>query len=180
MDDYALVLNAGSLSLKFCGYRRPSRGNLAAGTSPRLSAKALAAKSSWKRVWGPGCSNGRAAREALASWLRSKFGGARILDVGHRVLHGGTRCDRLVVVNRQVLTELHELVPLAHCINPTTWRSKRSSSECRMCHKLPASTRAFNRGHAPVAQVIPLPREICKADIQRYGFHGLLYAPASL
>jgi acetate kinase len=48
MDDYALVLNAGSSSLKFCVYRRPatenwrleSRGQIEGiGTSPRLTAK---------------------------------------------------------------------------------------------------------------------------------------------
>ena len=48
MDDYALVLNAGSSSLKFCVYTRPEREGwaLAArgqiegiGTSPRLSAR---------------------------------------------------------------------------------------------------------------------------------------------
>ena len=48
MDDYALVLNAGSSSLKFCVYRRPAgdawgleaRGQIEGiGTSPRLTAK---------------------------------------------------------------------------------------------------------------------------------------------
>ena len=49
MDDYALVLNAGSSSLKFCVYRRPDSEKLATGgrevrfegigTSPRFSAK---------------------------------------------------------------------------------------------------------------------------------------------
>jgi acetate kinase len=48
MDDYALVLNAGSSSLKFCVYRRPegntwsleARGQIdGIGTTPRFSAK---------------------------------------------------------------------------------------------------------------------------------------------
>ena len=48
MDDYAIVLNAGSSSLKFCVYRRPeveawrleARGQIEGiGTSPRFSAK---------------------------------------------------------------------------------------------------------------------------------------------
>jgi acetate kinase len=47
-DDYVLVLNAGSSSLKFCVYRRPpdgawgleARGQIEGiGTSPRFSAK---------------------------------------------------------------------------------------------------------------------------------------------
>jgi acetate kinase len=48
MNDYALVLNAGSSSLKFCVYQRPASSNWkleargqieGIGTSPRLSAK---------------------------------------------------------------------------------------------------------------------------------------------
>ena len=33
MDDYALVLNAGSSSLKFCVFRRPADCELAAGSA---------------------------------------------------------------------------------------------------------------------------------------------------
>ena len=48
MDDYAIVLNAGSSSLKFCVYRRPeveawrleARGQIEGiGSAPRFSAK---------------------------------------------------------------------------------------------------------------------------------------------
>src|SRR6185503_7081750 len=34
---------------------------------------------------------------------------------------------------------------------------------------------SFHRGHEAVADLIPLPREICKSGLQRYGFHGLSY-----
>ena len=34
---------------------------------------------------------------------------------------------------------------------------------------------SFHRGHSTVAEVIPLPREICKDGLLRYGFHGLSY-----
>jgi acetate kinase len=33
----------------------------------------------------------------------------------------------------------------------------------------------FHRGHANVAQVVPLPLEIRRGGVQRYGFHGLSY-----
>ena len=35
--------------------------------------------------------DGRAALDALAAWLRSRYGGARVLGVGHRVVHGGAQ-----------------------------------------------------------------------------------------
>jgi acetate kinase len=34
---------------------------------------------------------------------------------------------------------------------------------------------SFHRGQPAVAEVVPLPRELCAPGIQRYGFHGLSY-----
>jgi acetate kinase len=34
---------------------------------------------------------------------------------------------------------------------------------------------SFHRGQPAVAEVVPLPREICGGGVQRYGFHGLSY-----
>ena len=34
---------------------------------------------------------------------------------------------------------------------------------------------AFHRGQPAVAELVPLPRELCRAGVQRYGFHGLSY-----
>ncbi len=54
MDDYALVFNAGSSSLKFCVYHRPeaeawhieSRGQIEGiGTAPRLSVEGRCGRS---------------------------------------------------------------------------------------------------------------------------------------
>src|SRR6187401_2578150 len=103
MDDYALVLNAGSSSLKFCVYRRPeaadwhlaSRGQIEGiGTAPKLSVKGAAGESLLKDdLPADTVRDGRGALESLASWLRSAYGGAKVLGVGHRVVHGGSRFD---------------------------------------------------------------------------------------
>ena len=98
MNDYALVLNAGSSSLKFCVYQRPAAGPwaLAArgqiegiGTAPKFSAKDEAGTVLAKEALPASVSDGPAALESLAAWLRDRYGGARVLGVGHRVVHGG-------------------------------------------------------------------------------------------
>src|SRR5215510_4465016 len=98
MYDYALVLNAGSSSLKFCVFQRPAgdvwrleaRGQIEGiGTSPRLSVKDANGQSMTDQEVS--VRDGNEAVEALAAWLRSKYGGARVLGVGHRVVHGGAR-----------------------------------------------------------------------------------------
>jgi acetate kinase len=184
MDDYALVLNAGSSSLKFCVYRRPerdawrleARGQIEGiGTSPRLSARGSDGGSLVDQGLDQ-VRDGRGALDALAGWLRSRYGGARVLGVGHRVVHGGARFATPTVVTPAVLGELRKLVPLAPLHQPYNLAAIEAVSE-----QLPGVAQvacfdtSFHRGQPEVAEVVPLPREICRAGVQRYGFHGLSY-----
>src|ERR1700752_801936 len=184
MDDYALVLNAGSSSLKFCVYQRPAgecwrlqaRGQIEGiGTSPRLSAKDASGKILAKEELA-GVDDGRNAVDALASWLRDNYGGSRVLGVGHRVVHGGSRFDGPTVLNPEVLAELQKLVPLAPLHQPYNLAAIDAAFE-----RLPGVPQvacfdtSFHRGQPAVAELIPLPLEYRKAGLQRYGFHGLSY-----
>jgi acetate kinase len=99
-DDYALVLNAGSSSLKFCVFARPpgvtwrleARGQIEGiGTSPRFSAKGGAGEVLANHPLEGKVHDAKSALESLAGWLRSTYGGAKVLGVGHRVVHGGER-----------------------------------------------------------------------------------------
>src|SRR5258706_3281343 len=121
MDDYALVLNAGSSSLKFCVFQQPggdnwrleARGQIEGiGTSPRLSVKdADGARLAYDQL-DASIRNGCDAIDVLAGWLKSKYGGARGLGVGHRVVHGGFRFTGPTVLNQGVLAPVHETGPL--------------------------------------------------------------------
>jgi acetate kinase len=185
MEDYALVLNAGSSSLKFCVFHRPSgedwrlesRGQIEGiGKSPRLIAKDGRGDVLVDGRIDAKAPDGRAALEILAQWLRATYGRAQLLGVGHRVVHGGTRYQRPVVVNPGVLAELHQLVPLAPLHQPYNLAAIET-----VCERLPGVPQvacfdtAFHRGRAPVAELIPLPGHIRRGEIQRYGFHGLSY-----
>ena len=185
MDDYALVLNAGSSSLKFCVYRRPkseawglsARGQIEGiGTSPRLSAKSGTGESLANQNLDSSITDGSKALEVLANWLRAHFGGAHILGVGHRVVHGGPHFSGPVTVTPKVLTQLHELTPLAPLHQPYNLAAIESVTE-----RLPSVPQvacfdtSFHRGQPEVAGVVPLPQEICGKGVHRYGFHGLSY-----
>ena len=123
MDDYTVVVNAGSSSLKFCIYRRPeagewrleSRGQIEGiGTSPRFSAKdGAGSRIADTSLDGAVVRDGKAALDALGNWLRATYTSARILGVGHRVVHGGPRIAAPTIVTPQVLDELRTLIPLA-------------------------------------------------------------------
>ncbi len=185
MDDYALVLNAGSSSLKFCVFQRPdgqrwrleARGQVEGiGTSPRLSADDAGGRKLADEKLAAWVQSGRDAIDVLALWLRSHYGGARVLGVGHRVVHGGAKFTRPVIVTKDVLAELQELVPLAPLHQPHNLAAIEAVFD-----RLPDVPQvacfdtSFHRSHAAVADLIPLPRELANDGVRRYGFHGLSY-----
>jgi acetate kinase len=186
MDDYTVVLNAGSSSLKFCIYCRPeasawrleARGQIEGiGTSPRFSAKdGAGARLAESGLDKEQVRDGRSALDALGDWLRSRYGGARVLGVGHRVVHGGPRFAEPTIVTPQVLQELRALIPLAPLHQPHNLAAIDAVSE-----RLPGVPQvacfdtSFHRGQPAVAELVPLPNEIRASGVQRYGFHGLSY-----
>jgi acetate kinase len=185
MSHYALVLNAGSSSLKFCVYHEPKGGSwaLAArglmegiGTAPRLSAKNIDGHVLVDQKPETPVRDGRDALQAVASWLKSRYGGAPVLGVGHRVVHGGAQYASPTMVTPEVMTELRRLIPLAPLHQPYNLAAIEAVSE-----RLPGVPQVacfdtgFHRSQPAVADVIPLPRELTRAGVQRYGFHGLSY-----
>jgi acetate kinase len=100
MNECAIVVNAGSSSLKFSVFVRPedglwqlwARGQIdGIGTAPRLAAKDAQGTMLVDEQLGSEVCDGHAAVKVLAHWLRSKDQGARIVGVGHRVVHGGAQ-----------------------------------------------------------------------------------------
>jgi len=185
MDDFALVLNAGSSSLKYRVFRRPEanawrldeRGQIEGiGTSPHLIAKDATGTTLADEKLNAGINSGPKALNALAERLHSQYGGARVLGVGHRVVHGGPCFADPVVVTPAVLAELHRLTPLAPLHQPYNLAAIEAVSE-----RLPGVPQvacfdtSFHRGQSKVAELVPLPRDICRDGLQRYGFHGLSY-----
>jgi acetate kinase len=183
MNDYALVLNAGSSSLKFCLFERPAReswrlgarGQIEGiGTSPHLSVK----NAEGERLADEDVSvkDGHQAVEALAAWLRSNYGGSSVLGIGHRVVHGGARFPRPTIVNAEVLEQLRELVPLAPLHQPYNLAAIEAAAE-RLPNvpQVACFDTSFHRGQSAVVELIPLPRDLRVKGLQRYGFHGLSY-----
>ena len=185
MEDYALVLNAGSSSLKFCVFQRPTgegwrleaRGQVEGiGTAPQLRVKDGAGRAVADECVDTWVRDGRDAVDVLAVWLRSHYGGARVLGVGHRVVHGGVWLTTPTVVDRHILAHLYELVPLAPLHQPYNLAAIEAVyARLPDVPQVACFDTSFHRGQPRVAEVIPLPRDLCKAGVQRYGFHGLSY-----
>ena len=80
------------------------------------------------------------------------------------------------VVTREILAELKELTPLAPLHQPHNLAPIEAIFD-RMpdVPQVAVFDTGFHRGHAPVATVVPLPRDLCKGGVERYGFHGISY-----
>lgn len=185
MDDYAVVLNAGSSSLKFCVYgrspgadwRMTARGQIEGiGTAPRFTAKDDAGVKLTDQLLDDTVKDARGALDSLAKWLREKWGGARVVGVGHRVVHGGQQFLGPAIITPHVLSELRTLIPLAPLHQPYNLAAIEAVSE-----RLPGVPQvacfdtSFHRGGPLVSELVPLPREVRQTGVQRYGFHGLSY-----
>jgi len=185
MDDYALVLNAGSSSLKFCVYRRPgqqgwglaARGQIdGIGTTPRLTAKDDAGAPLVDETLDASVKDAGAALDCLARWLRSRYAGARVLGVGHRVVHGGSKYAGPCVVTPDVLAELRTLIPLAPLHQPYNLAAIEAvGAQLPDVPQVACFDTSFHRGQPAVAELVPLPKAIRDGGVQRYGFHGLSY-----
>jgi acetate kinase len=153
MDDYALVLNAGSSSLKFCVYWRSelenwhleSRGQIeGVGISPRISARDAEGGILIDQKLDASVCDGFNALETLAAWLSFMYGDGQLVGVGHRVVHGGTRYAHPTVVTPEVLAELYRLVPLAPLHQPYNLAAIEAvSKRFPMYPKLRTSTQVF-------------------------------------
>src|SRR5262249_16157794 len=146
------------------------------GTSPRLTVKDARGTQLVDQTLAHSVGDGRAAIDTLAAWLRPRYEGGRLVGVGHRVVHGGTRFSGPTVVTRGALGQLKALPRLAPLHQPHNLAPIEAIFD-----RIPDAPQVavfdtgFHRGHAPVASLVPLPREFCQGGVERYGFHGISY-----
>ena len=188
MGKALLAINSGSSSVKFASYEvgagsaltRIANGRIEGiGGAPRLLA------------WGPGgealedrriaVSDNHApgaedAFQQLFDWLARHAAGRDLLAVGHRVVHGGEKFTRPVLVTPAILTQLDALTPLAPLHEPHNLSAIRAIAS--LMPGLPQAAcfdTEFHSTQSWVAQAYALPRHITEAGVKRYGFHGLSY-----
>src|SRR5262249_42349493 len=120
-----------------------------------------------------GVRDANAALEHVFAWLRSSFADARLVGVGHRVVHGGPRYASPVIVTGEVLTELRRLIPFAPLHQPYNLAAIEAVAQHRPdVPQVACFDTSFHRSLPPVAKLLPLPAEVCRGSVERYGFHG--------
>ncbi len=98
------------------------------------------------------------------------------IAMGHRVVHGGPRYDRPVLVDDAVLNELARYVPLAPLHQPNNLAPIRAiRARSPELPQVACFDTAFHRGHDALADHYAIPERLYAEGVRRYGFHGLSY-----
>lgn len=184
MANAQIVLNSGSSSLKFSVFLiEEAPALLISGqieglaTHPHFKAKDLHGVIIGERTWSPDASlTHQDAVDFLFAWGQDALEGHRVVEAGHRVVHGGTQFTRPVRIDAAVLAALDDLIPLAPNHQPQSVAAIRAvAKHIPDLPQVACFDTAFHRDQPAVAQLFALPRWITAAGVRRYGFHGLSY-----
>ena len=180
-----LVINAGSSSLKYQLLNPDSGVLLAKGLCERIG---IDGKFTYKPqaegkevlkavdVAMPTHSEAiQAVLNALVDKDNGVIGSMKEIDaVGHRVVHGGEKFAKSVVITDEVMQAIEECTPLAPLHNPANIIGIKACQELMPGVPMVAVfDTAFHQTMPPVAYTYALPYEYYEKDkVRRYGFHG--------
>jgi acetate kinase len=186
-----LVLNAGSSTLKFQLIRtdpdrmaRDADDRLARGVIDRIGGEALLDLHATGRPRERGARpvrDLRAALETLLRWLATAlpadvYGGVRdIHAVGHRVVHGGERFTRSLLIDDDVCRGIEDTIDLAPLHNPHNLAAIQAVRQV-LGPAVPQAAvfdTAFHHTLPERAYLYAIPYSLYRRHrVRRYGFHG--------
>ena len=177
-----LVLNSGSSSLKYQVIDMETEKVLAKGYFERigqpnsfLTHKVNGEKHKFEH---PSENHEVAIQFVLNTLLDNQYGVLKSLDelggIGHRVVHGGEKFSKAVIIDDEVLQEIKECVDLAPLHNPA------SILGIEACKKIVPNMpmvavfdTAFHQTIEKDKYIYPIPYKYYeKYGIRKYGFHG--------
>jgi len=188
-----LVLNAGTSTVKFQLIRtdqdriaRDADERIARGTVERIGGQALIRferPDDRQLVTSSPVRTHRAAIEQILGWLLDEEGAGlgsvdRIDAVGHRVVHGGERFSRSVLIDAGTIRQIEEAIDLAPLHNPHNLKGIEATRALLGADKPQAAVfdTAFHQTLEPHAYLYALPYSLYRRHrLRRYGFHGTSY-----
>jgi len=178
-----LVLNCGSSSLKYQLFDMTSEKVLAKGLVERIGIDGSRVKHEKTGIEPlkfdiPIPNHKVGIKVVLDTLLDGDQGVIRGLDelraVGHRVVHGGEKFARSVIVTPEVLEVIEECVPLAPLHNPANLMGIKAMMEVLpYVPQVAVFDTAFHQTMPDYAYIYGLPFHYYeKQRVRRYGFHG--------
>lgn len=187
-----LVLNSGSSSVKYKLIDTVSGDTLAEGGAEKIGLKDAFLK--YKRADGSKAivelgagADHVAAIKAILSILTDPVEGCiksydEIDAVGHRVVHGGEKFSKSVLLTPDVREKIRECYPIAPLHNPANMTGIEAIDELMPgVPQVGVFDTAFHQTMEPKAYMYGLPYKYYKEDgVRRYGFHGTSHRYVSM
>ena len=178
-----LVLNCGSSSIKYKLFEMKSKEVVAQGGIEKIGMKGsflkLTLPDGQKVMLEGEILEHRAGIEYILGVLLSeKYGCIKSLDeieaVGHRVVHGGERFNKSVLINEEVIQMLNDCIELAPLHNPPNLKGIYAIQELMPeTPQVGVFDTAFHQTMPDYAYTYGIPYVLYeKYGIRRYGFHG--------
>ena len=180
-----LVINAGSSSLKYQLLNPATGALLAKGLCERIGIDGkftykpqLEGKEAIKAADVAMPTHNEAIAAVLNALVDEKngvIGSMKEIDaVGHRVVHGGEKFAKSVVITDEVMAAIEECNPLAPLHNPANIIGIKACQQLMPGVPMVAVfDTAFHQTMPPVAYTYAIPYEYYENDkVRRYGFHG--------
>ncbi len=178
-----LVLNCGSSSIKYALYDMDTKQVMASGGAERVGLEGAFVKvklpNGEKKTIMHNIPEHTEGVKFIFSLLTDPEIGAikdlREIDaVGHRMVHGGEKFNKSVLLNEEVLDAFEACIDLAPLHNPANLKGVRAVSE--LMPGLPqvgVFDTAFHQTMPKKAYMYAIPYRLYKQyGVRRYGFHG--------
>jgi acetate kinase len=177
---HVLALNSGSSSLKFALYQVDSQrsrmlvgGEASAIGSNRSKFQAQDSNNKSLLAESVVIQTQRDAIERIGKFL----GDAKMpapTAIGHRIVHGGPKLLQHCRLDAAVLAELEAAVSFAPLHTPPALAVIGYAREhFPGLPEVACFDTSFHADLPPVARVLPIPKDLQRQGIRRYGFHGL-------
>ena len=177
-----LVINCGSSSLKYQLIDSETEVALAVGLCERIGIDGRlnhTPNGGEKVVIGQAMPDHEVAiRMVLDALTNENYGVIKNLDeidaIGHRLVHGGEKFTKSVIIDDEVIAGVEECSPLAPLHNPANLIGVRACQAIMPgVPNIGVFDTAFHQTMEPVAYMYGLPYEYYeKYKVRRYGFHG--------
>ena len=175
-----LVLNSGSSSIKFQLFDMRESVSIASGLIEQIGEKESKAKIGYgsvnleKKLPISDHSEGLKIMNNLLLDSGALKDLSELQAVGHRVVHGGEKFSKPVIIDDEVLSDIEKLIPLAPLHNPANLEGMKVMKELNpTLTQVAIFDTAFHSSIPEYAYMYALPYENYERDgVRRYGFHG--------
>ena len=178
-----LVLNCGSSSIKYALYNMDDKSVMTSGGAERVGmegafVKVKLANGDKKKIMHDIPEHTEGVKFIFSLLTDPEIGVIKDLSeidaVGHRMMHGGEKFNKSVILNKEVMETFEACIDLAPLHNPANLKGVNAVSE--LMPNLPqvgVFDTAFHQSMPQKAFMYAIPYNLYKQyGVRRYGFHG--------